>query len=284
MAEGSSEAAAGYTMIDGFRCYAPALAVDYGDYPSEGFDVTADVEAESFWCRTRNRVLRLMFERFTDRTRPLDMLEIGCGTGTVLSSLRKLPNLRLTGSEIYLRGLRYARARMPDVEFIQVDATDIPFREAFDVVGAFDVLEHIDADGRVIREAYDALRPNGLFMMTVPQHQWMWSQLDELVHHKRRYSRRELLSKLRTAGFEVLYATSFVTILFPLMAVARLRDRSRQMSVARADFEFQVDLPAPLNTLFDWIMRIEEVLLKARISLPFGGSLLAVARRPAVGS
>jgi SAM-dependent methyltransferase len=280
MSDGQSAAVPAYEMIDGFRCYAPAQAMDYGDYPSEGFDVTAQVEANSFWCRARNRVLNTIFARFANRERSLDMLEIGCGTGTVLSSLRTRGNLRLTGSEIYLRGLRYARTRLPEVEFIQLDATNIPFREAFDVVGAFDVLEHIDADELVMRQAFGALRPGGLFVVTVPQYQWMWSQLDELVHHKRRYSRRGLLAKLRAAGFDVVYTTSFVTVLFPLMAAARWRDRGRAGRAARAEFEFHVDLPDPLNRLFDWVMRIDEALLKAGLSLPFGGSLLAVARRP----
>ena len=282
MPDGQPDVSPPYTTIDGFRCYAPALAVDYGDYPREGFDVTAEIEARSFWCRTRNRVVRLMFERFADRSRPLDVLEIGCGTGNVLTALRGIANLRLTGSEIYLQGLRHARTRLPDVEFIQLDATDIPFRETFDVIGAFDVLEHITDDEQVIREVHDALRPEGLFIVTVPQYQWMWSQLDEIVHHKRRYGRSALVSKLHAAGFDVLYTTSFVTTLFPLMAAIRLRDKSRRVPpvTGTADFTSQVDLPASLNTLFDWVMRIDESLLKASLSLPFGGSLLAVARRP----
>jgi len=272
-----------FQEIDGIRCYAPALALDYADYPSDGFDVTAAVEQRSFWCRTRNRILHIILNRFAERGRRLEMLEIGCGTGTVLSSLRQRPDLHLTGSEIYLNGLRHARRRLPDVDFIQLDATDIPFRDAYDVIGAFDVLEHIDADEVVMRQARAALRPGGLFVITVPQYQWMWSQLDELVHHKRRYSRDEMLTKLANAGFDVVHSTSFVSMLFPLMALRRLRDRSRAVSAdARADFESQVTLPGPLNTVFDWVMRIDETVLRLGLSLPFGGSLLVVARRPLV--
>ena len=274
-----------YTEIDGFRCYAPALASDHADYPSEGFDVTADVEARSFWCRTRNRVLGAVLDRFTDARQPCEMLEVGCGTGNVLSSLRGRANFRLTGSEIYLQGLRYARKRLPEVEFIQLDATDIPFRDAYDVVGAFDVLEHVEQDELMMRQVREALRPGGLLVVTVPQYQWMWSQLDEVVHHKRRYGRRELVDKLRRAGFEVLYTTSFVTTLFPLMAAARLMGRWRGVSAdARADFEAQVILPRPVNAAFDWIMRIDEAILKLGLTLPFGGSLLVVARRPLANS
>lgn len=274
-----------YEVIDGFRCYAPKVALDCADYPSNGFDVTARVEARSFWCRSRNRVLRHVFERFTDRSGPIDVLEIGCGIGGVIGELRRISNLRLTGSEISIQGLRYARAKLPDVEFIQLDATEMPFRAEFDAIGAFDVLEHIDADERVMTQVFDALRPGGLFIVTVPQYQWMWSRLDEIVHHKRRYGRNDLLDKLRRAGFEVVRATSFVTALFPFMVLSRLRSRAAGRSGdANAAFATAVTLPDALNRLFDWMMRADEAALRLGASLPFGGSLLAVARRPSVRS
>lgn len=271
---------ADYQEIDGIRCYAPQVALDYTDYPSDGFDVTADVEARSFWVRTRNRILGHVFKRFTDPSRPLDVLEIGCGNGGVIGALRQLPNLRITGSEIYIQGLRYARTKMPDLDFIQLDATDIPFRDAFDVIGAFDVLEHIEDDELVMRQVYAALKPDGLFVVTVPQYAWMWSTLDEIVLHKRRYGRQELVDKLRRADFEVLYVTSFITVLFPFMMVTRLRDlASRRSGFTKAEFSDRVSLPAPLNSFFDWMMRMDEAVLKLGATLPFGGSLLTVARR-----
>ncbi len=271
-----------FQEIEGFRCYAPDVALDCSHYPSEGFEVTAEVEARSFWCRSRNRVLRLVFERFTDRSRPLDVLEIGCGIGGVINELRRLSNLRVTGSEIYLQGLRYARSRLPGVDFIQLDATAMPFHAAFDVIGAFDVLEHIEADERVMAGVFDALRPGGLFVVTVPQHAWMWSRLDELVRHKRRYGRRDLIDKLRRAGFDIVYSTSFVTVLFPFMLLERLASRVRKRSDdLKTEFSATVDLPGPLNRVFDCVMRVDEAALRFGASLPFGGSLLAVARRAA---
>jgi SAM-dependent methyltransferase len=269
-----------YVEIDGFRCYAPASAVECTDYPNEGFDVTAEVEANSFWCRSRNRILRQIVERFTDRSRKLTMLEIGCGIGGVVAELRQIPNLRLTASEIYLQGLRYARSRFPDVDFIQLDATDMPFHGRFDIVGAFDVLEHIQADDRVIHAVHQSLRPGGVFIVTVPQYQWMWSPLDEVVHHKRRYGRSELLLKLRRNDFDVVFCSSFVTALFPAMAASRLLARTRAtQSDTRKAFASQVTLSPAANRLCDWVMRVDELALRAGLSLPFGGSLLVVARK-----
>lgn len=269
-----------YTVIDGFRCYAPERARSCTDYPSEGFDVTAAVEAGSFWCRSRNRIVRRAIERFTDGSRQLAMLEIGCGIGGVVAALRQVPYLQLTASEISVQGLGYARSRFPDVDFIQLDATAIPFQAEFDIVGAFDVLEHIDADDRVLRGVAGALRPHGLLLITVPQYQWMWSALDEVVRHKRRYSRAGLVEKVRRSGFDVVFCSSFVTALFPAMTASRLFGRNvRRQPTQKEAFAAAVTLPPIANRMCDWIMRVDELALRVGLSLPYGGSLLVVARK-----
>jgi SAM-dependent methyltransferase len=272
---------AAFEIIDGIRCYAPEVARADEQYPSEGFDVTDDVERTSFWCRSRNRLLVRMFHDLSaGAASPLDVLEIGCGTGFVLEELSTVPNLRLTGSEVYLRGLRYARMRRPEIEFVQLDATRMPFRERFDVVGAFDVLEHIEEDRTVIRNVRAALRPGGRFIVMVPQYPFLWSELDELVHHRRRYRRKELVEKLLDAGFEVPYVGSYVFTLFPLMIAARMLKRRRDTSRTKEQaFREHVQLPGTLNRAFDLVMHLDEFLISRGVSLPFGGSLIAIARR-----
>jgi SAM-dependent methyltransferase len=208
------------------------------------------------------------------------MLEIGCGIGGVVAELRQLGHLQLTAAEVSIDGLRFARTRFPDVEFIQLDATAIPFHADFDVIGAFDVLEHIEADQRVMRGVHEALRPDGLFIITVPQYPWMWSALDETVRHKRRYQRSELLAKLRQNEFEVLFCSSFVTALFPAMVASRVLARRKPANRSDQEaFAAQVTFSPLVNRVCDTVMRLDELALRAGISLPFGGSLLAVARK-----
>jgi SAM-dependent methyltransferase len=275
-----SESTAAWQEIDGIRCYAPELALAHTDYPEEGFDVTAGVEAHSFWCRSRIRILKRLIKRHADRTRTLDMLDIGCGIGGIVGALEGMGRLRMTGSEIYLSGLRYARTRLPRVSFIQLDATRIPFSDRFDIIGAFDVLEHIDADEQVMQGVQEALRTGGLFLVTVPQYPWMWSHLDDVVHHKRRYTRTELVAKLERAGYTIEYVSSFVSALFPFMMASRAlsRRRPRPADMKQA-IEAEVLLPRPLNAAFDAVMRVDETAIGMGISLPFGGSLVAVARK-----
>ena len=130
---------------------------------------------------------------------------------------------------------------------------------------------------------HHALRPGGLFIMTVPQHAWLWSAADEQAHHQRRYSRAELRSKLERNGFKVRFYSSFVFALLPLMYLSRRR-RARPAAVDSTegvDYA-ELSLPAPLDRLMDLVMRLDEWLIAAGVSLPVGGSLLMVAERTAV--
>ncbi|OHB69704.1 MAG: hypothetical protein A2W23_10265 [Planctomycetes bacterium RBG_16_43_13] len=206
--------------------------------------------------------------------------EIGCGTGTFLRTISSSDSsLVLLGSEIYLRGLRSAILQCPNVEFIQLDATAIPFESEFDAIGSFDVIEHIDDDIAVLRGIQQALKPGGRLILTVPQHQFMWGNLDEFLHHRRRYSREDLLNKIESAGMQVNYVTSFVFMLFPLMLVSRLIYRKRKEQATVAEFNQQVRFNPIINRIFDWIMRIDEAMIARRWSLPWGGTLLVVAQK-----
>jgi SAM-dependent methyltransferase len=157
-----------------------------------------------------------------------------------------------------------------------MDARRIPYEQEFDAIGGFDVLEHVDDDERVLAECRRALRLNGSLLVTVPQHPWLWSAADDYAHHVRRYSRSELVANLRRAGLEPVRVTSFVSALLPLMAASRvLERRARRPYDPTAEHERSARLRAPLAA----VMRAEVALIRRGLSLPAGGSLLAVATR-----
>lgn len=243
-------------------------------YDPRHFARLFELEARSFWFRGRSDLIEWALARYFPSARAV--LEIGCGTGYVLDRLRRaFPALVLYGTELFAEGLVFARERLGDAAALtQADATHLDFRDAFDVVGAFDVIEHIEDDRRVLENIHAALRPGGGLLLTVPQHQWLWSETDVAACHVRRYTRKELREKLETAGFEVLRTTSFVSLLLPAMLLARRRHRD-----GMAEVEAELDLPAPLNAVGYAMLRLEAFLIRIGIDLPVGGSLLVIARK-----
>jgi SAM-dependent methyltransferase len=238
------------------------------------FELLAEVESRSFWFRSRNRLIVSVVRRHFPEARR--MLEVGCGSGVVLAALRAaLPDLRLVGCDLYPEGLAIARRRVPDVELLELEATALPFDAEFDVVGAFDVIEHVDEDERVLAEIYRSVRPGGGAVLLVPQHPWLWSAHDRLVEHRRRYSRRGLVRKVQNAGFELDLVTSFVSFLLPAMVGARAVRR-----VLRRPYDPVPDLqPGRLNGGFERVLDVERRMIEHGVSLPVGGSLLVVARK-----
>lgn len=262
-------------MKDGFLSFSPELLDDSGGFNPEHFKGLVKIEENHFWFKARNRLIVWALNKFLPDSH--NLLEVGCGTGFVLSGLSEaLPELKLSGSELFASGLRFAADRLPDVEFWQMDARRIPFREEFDVIAACDVLEHIPQDDEVLAQMAAALKRGGGLIVTVPQHPFLWSECDEDACHVRRYRSHELRKKIESAGFRVEFQSSFVTLLFPLMVLSRLFNRKRNGN-DRVQAELSVHLWQ--NWIFYRIMSIEKGLIRLGLRLPFGGSLLIVAKK-----
>lgn len=260
---------------DGFLTFAPELAHENDGFAERDFERLASVEAGNFWFRSRNRLIAWALARYFPRAE--SFLEIGCGTAFVLTGIRKaFPHLRLAGSEIFTRGLGYARERLPDVTLLQMDARQIPLEQAYDVIGAFDVLEHVTEDTDVLTQLHRAVRPGGGIIVSVPQHPRLWNVVDEFSHHKRRYTRADLTAKVRRAGFRVRGVTSFMSLLLPVLLLSRIR---QPKSVEQFDPMSEIRLSPLTNTLLEQIMTVERLLIRRGLSMPVGGSLLVVAER-----
>ncbi|MEE8206562.1 MAG: class I SAM-dependent methyltransferase [Nitrospinaceae bacterium] len=254
--------------------FAPGLAEEHEGFPAGKYPALAKVESKNFWFRSRNKlIVRVLNRHFGNQK---SFLEIGCGTGFVLSGVAAaFPEARMSASEIDLAGLPFVRQRVARAEIFQVDARQIPYQQEFDVIGAFDVIEHIEEDEKVLNQIYNACKPGGGVVITVPQHPWLWSPIDTLSCHKRRYTKKELVRKIKRAGFEIVETISFVSLLLPLMLVSRLR------TVSEKDLDpmRELSLPKFLNRMFCWIMDLERVLIQAGLRLPVGGSLLCVGKK-----
>lgn len=253
--------------LNGIEAHAPEFANGGGGFKPEYFSELSRLEAQNFWFRARNELILWALQTYKPDAGTF--LEVGCGTGFVLSGIARVcPKLVLSGSEIFLAGLSHAAERVPSAHFMQIDARRVPFVEKFDAIGAFDVLEHINEDETVLAQLHNAIKPGGVLLLTVPQHPWLWSASDEYACHVRRYTRAEIEQKVLTAGFELLRSTSFVTSLLPALMLSRVL---RRQNTKEFDPAGELKINTALNKFFFGLMILELAGIKAGMNYPVGG-------------
>ena len=244
-------------------------------FKPEYFSRLAQIEELNFWFRARNELIQWALRNYFPDAK--SFFEVGCGTGFVLAGIHEnFPRMSLAGSEIFADGLAIAKARLPEVELHQMDARRIPFEREFDLVGAFDVLEHLVEDESALVQMFNAAQPGGGLLITVPQHAFLWSATDEHAMHQRRYNRAELRRKVESAGFRVERITSFNSLLLPLMICSRMQRKRDQHPDPWREFEIN----RALNKTFESILKLERMMITKGISFPAGGSLLLIGRKP----
>jgi SAM-dependent methyltransferase len=280
----------------GYRC--PACGVAYperdgvlrvleGDSGAPGYDphyfgTLPQVEQKHFWFLHRREVILDALRRHVPDLARRPLLDLGCGSGGLMAYLGPEGVPLAAGCDAYVEGLLLARRRV-DVPLVLVDLGRLPpLGPGQAMIGLFDVLEHLDDDRGVLRWLASVLEPGGVLVLTVPAHPFLFDEMDELAHHRRRYRRDELREKLEAAGFEVGVVAHFMGVLLPLLVLVRLLGRLLPARPrARRDLELRV-VPV-VNPLLRLLLRIERWVCR-RTPLPFGTSLIAIAVRPRGGT
>jgi len=225
---------------------------------------------DHWWFRGRRAVLQALLAHHAPPA-PRRVLELGCGTGA------NLPLLAGFGEVQGIEDSPEARALVAPAYRARVrpgalpDRLDVPPGQ-WDWVCLFDVLEHVDDDVGALAACRALLAPGGAVIVTVPAYRWLWGPHDTLHHHRRRYTRARLLAAAAAAGLAPAHSTYFNTLLFPLAALARLKDRLLGGAPSGTDAP-----PAPVNAVFAALFAAEARWLR-RWTLPFGVSLAAVLR------
>jgi SAM-dependent methyltransferase len=223
-----------------------------------------------WWFRGRRAVLRAVLPGVLP-VQPARLLELGCGSGNMLEMLEEFgeavgveanPDLVAAARAV---GLDARRGTLPG-------ALPVPSEWA-DVVLLLDVLEHLDDEAAALAAARGALTPGGVLVITVPAYAWLWSGHDMALGHRRRYTAARLRATVAGAGFRVTRVTYFSTLLFPMLALARAAKRLR----GDASHDLR-PVGRALGIVLERCFAFERHLVP-RMRLPFGSSLLLLARR-----
>lgn len=228
------------------------------------------VELSHWWFRGRRSLLqKLVGEIARRRPGSLRILDYGCGTGGNTQTYESFGSV--VGIEPDAFAVRAAQAR-GGASYCQANGTQLPFRPAtFDVAVASDVLEHIEDDATAVSELARVVRPGGSIVVSVPAHQWLFSEHDTALHHFRRYSRAALRRLLSQGGLRLRRMSYWNTTLFPLVCVHRLLQRPSSKP-PRSDARLA---PRVINEVLAGLLGGEAELLR-HVTLPWGLSLVAV--------
>ena len=247
-------------------------------FDADGIQRLLAAEDRHFWFRARNETIAALVSRsFQELPEGFRVLEVGCGSGNVLRVLQRVAAGRgsVEGLELSPDAAEAAHVRT-GLSVTNGYLADLDPTRSFDVIVAFDVLEHIADERTVLRQMRERLRPHGRLILTVPAHQSLWSPFDVASGHERRYTLATLSRALRASGFDIEYTTYFMSVLFPAMWVRRrlLKGEEHDMG-AILDSEFRI-VPGG-NQLAYQVLRQEARVVRARRRLPMGTSLAAIA-------
>ena len=254
-------------------CFSPGNMHNNEFFDAKIFSLFEKTANKHFWFHGRKSLIYNFMKRFF--TKNINMLEIGSGVGDVAGYLSK-KSIDIEIADIYLDVLKMSKEKY-GFPCYQLDIEHLPFKEHYDTIGIFDVLEHINQEQNVLENIHGALKKDGLLIITVPAFGFLWSYWDTVNKHKRRYTKNMLKKRLENAGFTIERTSYMFFLLSPFTIMSRLLKKNIKEDQDSL-FEKELKIVPILNTLFYYLIKLESYLLKY-FNLPFGTSVIAVARK-----
>lgn len=234
----------------------------------------ASVEDKHWWFVGRRLIIEQAILNLS-LPKNAQILEVGSGTGGNLRMLTR--HGKVSAMELNEIACKIANERQVIPVKLGGLPDKIPFSNEYDIILILDVLEHLDDDLAALLALHTKLKPGGALLITVPAYQFLWSQHDEINHHKRRYVLKNLQQVVKKAGYIVHYSTYFNFFLFPIVAGVRyLRKllKLKSNSIDNSDLHLP---PKHINKFLSLLFASERHFMN--FSLPFGVSILLVAHK-----
>lgn len=235
----------------------------------------ANVENSHWWYRSIHRLVIEEISKMKDQIfhgRPdFSILDEGCGTGGLTTKLTRFGSV--VGMDI--SPLALSLNKVDNVSLVRGSVNDTPLKlQMFDMITSISVLYHKQVEEqRALQEMFRLLKKDGIAVIVLPAFDWIFGMHDRDVYTRKRYTLEEIVNEMKISGFKVLRARYLFSFLFPLFFLKRIFERMFARSLSDL-----VLLPSPINTLLEWICRLEWKIGEI-IRFPFGSSLMIVVQK-----
>lgn len=230
------------------------------------------IEKHHYWFRIRNLLIRDLTTRFLPTPQLSSFLEIGFGTGVVLRLLSSL-GYRAEGIDVNDEAVRIVRKSL-SVPLYRKSLFSFRSNKHYGAVGIFDVLEHQGNDRKFLQACLACVKEGGYLFLTVPALPWLWTDIDRLSGHKRRYTKTDIVQKVEEAGGEVVFVNYWMFVALPFYFCWRIFVRFSSSPLER----FLQKPPVGINRLLYYLGSIERLIF-LRAKIPLGSSLFLVAKK-----
>lgn len=227
-------------------------------------------EQRHWWFVARREIILQTLHRYVPQG-DIRWLDVGCGSGVLLAADSTIQ--RKVGVDLDPANVADAQAKGLDVRQVQRGWDFSEFGQ-FDLITLCDVVEHVEHEAPAINAVYEALKPGGVVLVTVPALMSLWSPHDVVNHHYRRYTRKTLTPLFQVDQWEILRTTYFSSLLLPMIWTARKIKNLRGTDTGH-DLKFGAKL---VDAALLGIFRLERPWLR-RGNFPLGSSLMLVARK-----
>lgn len=239
------------------------------------YGIMDEVEGSHWWFVGRRAILESFLRSICSRLQTpdsrLSILDVGCGTGANLEMLAQFGTAE--GVDVSDDALEFCRRKGLKVQ--KGLAQTLPYDDdSFDLTTALDVIEHLDDDIAGLKEMHRVTKPGGYSLIFVPAFMWLWGVQDDISNHRIRYTRKQIVERLKTAGYTVERATYANWTFFAPILAGRVLMR---LTGIKPESENNVNISA-LNEIFGKLFSAERFWLN-KFDFPVGVSIVVVARK-----